>query len=101
LFHSVPKNWRLLAERLGCVTIHADHRGLHPALVAEVRESGYPLLAYTVNDPGRAHTLFGWGVISVFSDVPHILRAAAESATRLRAVAELNPPAASRQGEVR
>jgi glycerophosphoryl diester phosphodiesterase len=52
---------------------------LRPALVAEVREAGYPLLAYTVNDPGRAHTLFGWGVTSVFSDVPHILRPAETS----------------------
>jgi glycerophosphoryl diester phosphodiesterase len=101
LFHSVPKNWRLLAERLNCVTVHADHRGLHPALVAEVRESGYPLFAYTVNDPGRANTLFGWGVTSVFSDVPHILFAAAESATCLPAAAELNLAGASRQGAFR
>jgi len=101
LFHSVPKNWRLLAEMLGCVTIHADHRGLHPALVAEVREAGYPLLAYTVNDPGRAHTLFGWGVISVFSDVPHILRAAAGSSARQPATADSNPVGTLRQGAVR
>ena len=101
LFHAVPRNWRVLAERFGCATIHADHRRLHPALVAEIRESGYPLLAYTVNDPGRANTLFGWGVSSVFSDVPHILFAAAESATGRPAAAELNPVGASRQGAVR
>jgi glycerophosphoryl diester phosphodiesterase len=79
LFHAVPRNWRALAEKLGCAAIHADHRSLHPALVAEIRESGYPLLVYTVNDPARAHTLFSWGVTSVFSDVPHILPAAAGS----------------------
>ena len=79
LFHAVPRNWRVPAEKLGCAAIHADHRSLHPALVAEIRESGYPLLAYTVNDPARAHTLFCWGVTSVFSDVPHILPAAAGS----------------------
>jgi len=101
LFHSVPKNWRLLAERLGCVTIHADHRNLCPALVAEIRESGYPLLAYTVNDPAWAYTLFCWGVTSVFSDVPHILSAAAESATCLPAAADLNPAGTLRQGAVR
>ena len=101
LFHSVPKNWRLLAERLGCVTIHAYHRNLDPALVAEIRESGYPLLAYTVNDPARAYTLFCWGVTSVFSDVPHILSAAAESATCLPAAADLNPAGTLRQGAVR
>ena len=78
----MPRNWRGLAERLGCAAIHADHRRLHPTLVAEIREAGYPLLAYTVNDPAQAHTLFGWGVTSVFSDVPHILSATAESTTR-------------------
>jgi len=100
LFHLMPKNWRILAKRLGCATIHADHRRLHQALVAEIRESGYPLLAYTVNDPARAHMLFGWGVTSVFSDVPHILSTAAE-ATRLPAAADLNPAGPSRQGAVR
>ena len=99
LFRAVPRNWRVLAERFGCATIHVDHRRLHPALVAEIRESGYALLAYTVNDPGRANTLFGWGVSSVFSDVPHILFAAAESATGRPAAA--NPAGASRQGAVR
>jgi glycerophosphoryl diester phosphodiesterase len=98
LFRAVPRNWRVLAERFGCATIHVDHRHLHPALVAEVRESGYPLLAYTVNDPGRASTLFGWGVTSVFSDVPHILLAVEENAAFLPAAAELNPAGASWQG---
>ena len=91
---------RILAEKLGCATIHADHRSLHPALVAEIRESGYPLLAYTVNDPARAYTLFCWGVTSVFSDVPHIIRAGAE-AGRESAAAQLGPAGKLRQGAVR
>jgi glycerophosphoryl diester phosphodiesterase len=70
LFHSIPKNWRTVAKQLGCATIHADHQRLRPAVVAEIRASGYPLLAYTVNEAERAHTLFDWGVASVFSDVP-------------------------------
>lgn len=77
LFRAVPKRWRSLAEALDCVTVNADHRLLNPVIVAEIRESGYPVLAYTVNDPERARTLFAWGVTSVFSDVPHIILAAA------------------------
>jgi glycerophosphoryl diester phosphodiesterase len=101
LFRSIPKNWRILAERLGCVTIHADHRRLHPALVAEIRKLGYPLLAYTVNTPARAHKLFDWGVTSVFSDVPHVLSIVpGESARRARAAAS-NPAETSRQGVAR
>src|SRR6516162_4822800 len=48
LFRAVPGKWRDRAEKLGCATIHADHRRLFPGLVAEIREAGYPLLAYTV-----------------------------------------------------
>jgi glycerophosphoryl diester phosphodiesterase len=70
LFRSLPTRWRAVAEELGCATIHADHRRLTSAAVADVRAAGYPLLAYTVNDPARATRLFAWGVTSVFSDDP-------------------------------
>jgi glycerophosphoryl diester phosphodiesterase len=73
IVRGLPRHWRLWAERLGCVTIHAEHRRLRPAIVAEIRESGYSVLAYTVNDAARARELFAWGVASVFSDVPHLI----------------------------
>jgi glycerophosphoryl diester phosphodiesterase len=101
LFRGIPKTWRAVAERLGCATIHTDHQRLRPAVVAEIRASGYPLLAYTVNDPGRAHALFDWGVTSVFSDVPDRLnsvtpRHAAGRPAEVRAsLAEI-----SRQGSI-
>jgi glycerophosphoryl diester phosphodiesterase len=95
LFRAVPRNWRAVAESLGCLAIHADHRRLHPAIAAEIRQSGYPLLAYTVNDPARAHMLLEWGVTSVFSDVPHIL-AAAGVGDRAAALAAAEPNPAER-----
>lgn len=76
LFRALPGNWRTLARRLDCATIHADQRFLDPVSVAEIRRSGYPLLAYTVNDAARARSLFGWGVAAVFSDVPETILAA-------------------------
>jgi len=77
LFRVIPRNWRVLAERLDCSTIHAKHDLLRPSVVTKVRQAGYPLLAYTVNDPGRAQTLFDWGITSVFSDTPQRLHEAA------------------------
>jgi glycerophosphoryl diester phosphodiesterase len=77
LFRRVPKNWRKVAAGLGCVTIHADQQRLRPAVISEIRRAGYPLLAYTVNDPERAKILFDFGVKSVFSDVPDRLHGAA------------------------
>jgi len=78
LFRALPGNWRPLAEALGCVSIHLDHRRLSPAIVGDVKSLGYLLLAYTVNDATRARMLFDWGVTSVFSDVPHMILAEAQ-----------------------
>ena len=84
LFRSIPKRWRAVAEKLGCTTIHVEHRRLSPSIVADIRAAGYPLLAYTVNDPARASALFAWGVTSVFSDNPQSLHEVA---------AQRDPPA--------
>jgi glycerophosphoryl diester phosphodiesterase len=101
LFRAVPRNWRAVAEGLGCAAIHADHRRLHPAILAEIRQSGYPSLAYTVNDPARARMLLEWGVVSVFSDVPHILAAAGVgNRTGMPGAAEPNPAEPPPQGAV-
>jgi glycerophosphoryl diester phosphodiesterase len=95
LFRSVPGSWAEIAKRLGAAVIGADHRCLRPGRVAEIRAAGYPVAAFTVNDPARARQLFAWGVTSVFSDVPDmILRlGAAHDPTRPRPLA---PPDAAR-----
>jgi glycerophosphoryl diester phosphodiesterase len=74
LFRLIPRDWAKLALRLGCTMIGADHRRLRQRRVAAVRAAGYKLAAYTVNDPARARLLFDWGVTSVFSDAPDIIR---------------------------
>jgi glycerophosphoryl diester phosphodiesterase len=76
LFKDIPRNWATVAARFGCATIHADQRALTAPLVAAIRDAGYPLLAYTVNDHARAGLLFAWGVTSVFTDAPNIILAA-------------------------
>ena len=102
LFRHISKNWRNIAAQLGCVTIHADQQRLRPAVLSEIRRSGYPLLAYTVNDPERARILFDFGVKSVFSDVPDRLRgaAAASGGFGREIVANSASAAIPRQGSV-
>ena len=73
LFRMVPRNWSAFAERFKCSVIGADHRRLKRRRVAEMRDAGYQVAAFTVNDPARARLLFEWGVTSVFSDAPDIL----------------------------
>ena len=62
--------WRATARRLGATLVGIDHKYATESRAARCRAAGFPLLAYTVNDPIRARTLDDFGVSSVFSDTP-------------------------------
>jgi glycerophosphoryl diester phosphodiesterase len=95
LFRAAPSDWAGIADRLGASVIGADHRRLRQRRVAEIVAAGYPIAAYTVNDPARADLLFAWGVTSVFSDLPDmILRDRATKA----AIGRMPPAASAHQG---
>jgi glycerophosphoryl diester phosphodiesterase len=64
----VPRDWRALLERFGCVSLHCNHRHLGEVQARAVREAGYWLLCYTVNDAETARRLRGWGVDAIFTD---------------------------------
>jgi glycerophosphoryl diester phosphodiesterase len=98
LLRLVPRGWRGLMARFGCATLNTDHRRLKPRLVSEIRAAGYPLLAYTVNDPRRARALFDWGVTSVFSDVPDIILPVSVEEPARRVAARPPSSDAPRQG---
>ena len=100
LLRVIPRGWRSLMARLGGSTINTDHRRLNPRLVREIRAAGYPLLAYTVNDPRRARALFDWGVTSVFSDVPDIILPVSVEDPVRRMAAGLHSSDALRQGAI-
>jgi glycerophosphoryl diester phosphodiesterase len=61
-------DWRVRAERLGCVSVHCNHADLVENDARAVRDAGYWLACYTVNDPATARRLFGWGVDAIFTD---------------------------------
>jgi glycerophosphoryl diester phosphodiesterase len=73
LFRLVPRRWRELAQN--CAVIGGDHRRLTRRRAGQIRDAGYQLAAFTVNDAARARQLYSWGVTSVFSDVPDIILA--------------------------
>jgi glycerophosphoryl diester phosphodiesterase len=99
LFRLVPRGWLDTARRLGCVAVGADHRRLRPRRVKAIREAGFLVTAYTVNDPARARLLYSWGVTSVFSDAPDIIAKSSTSQgmAPARGLA-LRRPARVRQG---
>lgn len=70
LAKELPRNWRRQVAALGCLSVHCAHDKLTREGAGAVKSAGLVLGAYTVNDPVRAQTLFGWGVDAVFSDAP-------------------------------
>ena len=68
LVDDVPADWREELEALGCVSLHVDHETLTPAQARAVKEAGYWLFCYTVDDPARAREIFGWGVDALCTD---------------------------------
>lgn len=68
LYEAIPGDWRAQTAALACVSLHADHKKLDERLVAEIKDSGLRILAYTVNEPERARELVKWGVDIVCTD---------------------------------
>ncbi|NYT60890.1 glycerophosphodiester phosphodiesterase [Alcaligenaceae bacterium] len=63
-----PSNWQERAQRLKCMGLNLDHEYTTPALVQSVRQAGYTLAIWTVNDPARIQELFDWGCDAVVTD---------------------------------
>ena len=67
-------DWLDLARELNCFSIHINHKALTKARVAEIKQQGYRLYAYTVNRKRLAEKLLSWGVDAVFTDYPDLLK---------------------------
>jgi glycerophosphoryl diester phosphodiesterase len=76
LTERLPIDWKRRLERLDCVALHCSHKHLTAAKAKKVKDAGYALRCYTVNDAARAKELLSWGVDAVFTDYPDRLLAA-------------------------
>ncbi|MCC2971894.1 glycerophosphodiester phosphodiesterase [Massilia sp. IC2-476] len=68
LMSELPPGWEPLARSIDAVAIHTNHRHLTLALARAVRDAGFGLFCYTVNEPVRARELLDWGVEAVCTD---------------------------------
>lgn len=74
LVDAVPEDWRETLARLGCVSLHCNFARLTQAQARIVKDAGYALLCYTVNDPSAARELFAWGVDAIVTDRLDLVR---------------------------
>lgn len=68
LVDSIPPDWREKLAAVQAVALHTNHKNLTPALAAEVKEAGYGLFCYTVNELERASEIRNWGVDAFCTD---------------------------------
>ena len=68
LFDRVPPDWRDELDALGCASLHTNHRHLSRELAVAIKDAGYWLFCYTVDDPARAGELLAWGVDAYCTD---------------------------------
>lgn len=79
LFFRVPHDWRRLTARLDCRVLGGLARRLSRRFIRHAGDAGISVLAFTVNDPGRARALLSRGVDSIITDVPGALLAATQN----------------------
>ncbi|MGV3741777.1 MAG: glycerophosphodiester phosphodiesterase [Burkholderiaceae bacterium] len=68
LFRSLPKNWLAMLQELDAVIVDVSYRQLQAEQVQEVKQGGYGLFCYTVNDLALAKKLKSWGVDAICTD---------------------------------
>ena len=75
LFAQIPDNWHEQLDRLQAVALHTNHLHLSLAQVRDIKQAGFGLSCYTVNEPARARELLGWGVDALFTDQLNLIPA--------------------------
>ena len=68
LLDVLPPDWEAQARALGAVAVHTNQKHLTAALAQQIKQAGFGLFCYTVNDPARARVLMGWGVDAMCTD---------------------------------
>lgn len=69
-----PENWHELANYLKTATININGNKCTREQVETIIDLDKPVLAYTINDPQRARLLQGWGIDTIFTDVPDVIK---------------------------
>jgi glycerophosphoryl diester phosphodiesterase len=68
LMSTLPLDWERRAREVEAVALHLNHKHLTRDLAQAVKDAGFGLFCYTVNDPARARELLDWGVDAFCTD---------------------------------
>lgn len=68
LIDRLGEDWPARLQRLGAVCLNTNHKHLTATTARAVKQAGYWLFCYTVNEPERARQLLAWGVDAFCTD---------------------------------
>jgi glycerophosphoryl diester phosphodiesterase len=69
---ALPENWKDLCDYLDVSTLNISDELASKTVIDAIKDYDKPVLVFTVNDPVRARELQGFGITSIFSDVPDV-----------------------------
>ena len=75
LVERVPKDWQAQLQALDAVALHTKASFLRPDDAAAIKQGGYGLFCYTVNDPAQAKALLAMGVDAFCTDCIDLIAA--------------------------
>ncbi len=68
LVDAVPNDWALTLRQLGASALHVNARWLTATQAVAIKDAGYGLFCYTVNEPDQARALRAIGVDAICTD---------------------------------
>lgn len=75
----LPADWLSLAKELNLFSLHCDWTRLNYQQAVEVKQQGYKLYCWTVNDPRDVTSFWHWGVDGVMSNNPQDFHAGVDT----------------------
>jgi glycerophosphoryl diester phosphodiesterase len=76
LIDALGQDWRARADALEAVGINANGKKLTAPWSSAIKQAGFALSVYTINQPAVARALVGMGADCVITDAPDIILAA-------------------------
>eukprot|EP01038_Epipyxis_sp_PR26KG_P011512 gene11512-15422_t len=66
---ALTPDWKEKLRQLDAIALHLDHTHLTLDDTLLIKQAGYFIMCYTVNDVNRANQLFEWGVDAICTDM--------------------------------
>jgi len=73
LADALGPGWQQDVAALGCASLHLGAQDIDADVIAAAEAGGWPIAAWTVNDPSQAAALRAAGVAAIITDNPAIL----------------------------